>query len=332
MRILRATITHLDDVVRLFNSYRMFYKQSSDLPRCKKFIEQRLKNKDSVIFLAFTSNAEGEQARGFTQLYPTFTSVGTNKIFVLNDLYVDESERNKGVGKALLDMAKDFAIEQGASKLTLMTAKDNPAQKLYEHEGYKKDEMFMHYNLLLSTSQNSSSNFISKTAMLPQAKIINGENVHIDGIAKLFNEYRMFYKQDSDFDRAKKFIQERLLKKDSVIYVAVDPKTSLPIGFAQLYPSYTSVGTQRIYILNDLYVAPEIRGAGIGSLLMNKVKEYAIEQSAAKLTLMTAFDNKVGQKLYEREGYLVDDKFLHYNLILNPVNNLLEESRLKVEL
>jgi ribosomal protein S18 acetylase RimI-like enzyme len=145
--IKRATLNNINEVSELFNAYRVFYKQESDLALANSFITQRLINKDSVIFCAYDDN---DNALGFTQLYPTFSSVSARKSWVLNDLYVSSSARRLGAGKKLMEMAKLFAIETNAKGIALETCKNNVnAQALYESLGYEKEGSVYHYFLSL---------------------------------------------------------------------------------------------------------------------------------------------------------------------------------------
>ena len=142
MEIVRASHKHLESLVILFNGYRIFYEQASDLGGAQQFLSERLNKEDSVIFIALDEN---DQALGFTQLYPSFSSVSMKRLFILNDLYVDESARGRQVGTALLDRAKEYAFLEGAKGLVLETAADNPAQYLYEKNGWSKDTA-LHYS------------------------------------------------------------------------------------------------------------------------------------------------------------------------------------------
>ncbi|QIE60686.1 GNAT family N-acetyltransferase [Rasiella rasia] len=142
MKIQAATLSHLNKLTPLFNGYRVFYKQPSDIARAEKFLTERLEKGDSTIFIAISEN---EEAMGFTQLYPSFSSVSTQRTYILNDLYVSEAHRKKGVGEALMQHAKQFAILKGAKGITLETETHNPAQHLYERIGWKKDTAVFHY-------------------------------------------------------------------------------------------------------------------------------------------------------------------------------------------
>lgn len=128
-------------VTELFNKYRVFYQQPSDIDLAKKFINDRLQNQESVIFVAFATLDNKVVTSGFTQLYPTYSSVRAVRNWILNDLYVDEPFRKLGIAKALIRTAMNFAKENGASYLQLETgATNHPAQQLYEQIGFVKQE------------------------------------------------------------------------------------------------------------------------------------------------------------------------------------------------
>lgn len=148
MKLIRANLTHLEYVVTLFDGYRVFYRAQSDMDATRAFIRQRLELQDSVILLAVDDNSN---YLGFTQLYPSFSSVSMRRIWVLNDLFVDPSARKQGVGRFLLEQAKQFGIEHGARRLELATEITNTsAQSLYESLGWLRDEEFYHYSLPLT--------------------------------------------------------------------------------------------------------------------------------------------------------------------------------------
>ena len=148
------------------------------------------------------------------------------------------------------------------------------------------------------------------------SKIIKAHIKHLDEVARLFNLYRIFYKQPDDLERAHQFINSRLEMKESIIFISNNADGTLS-GFVQLYPSFCSVSTVPILILYDLFVDSDIRTQGIGRALMNKATNYAKENGYSRLELSTAKDNYIGQSLYESLGYEVDDEFLHYSLEIN---------------
>ena len=141
-----ATAHDFERIAELFDLYRQFYLQISDLEASKSFIRERLTNNESVIFCAVTADL----AVGFVQLYPSFSSVSMKKLWILNDLFVHPDSRKKGVASKLLEAATQFAIETKAKALTLKTAQDNlPAQALYSSLGWKLNTRFQTYDLAI---------------------------------------------------------------------------------------------------------------------------------------------------------------------------------------
>ena len=141
VQICRATLQHLDRIVPLFDAYRQFYGQNSDLAGARAFLSERIERGESVILLA----ADGA---GFTQLYPCFSSVRMRKTLILNDLFFAPEARCRGVGEALLDAACAHARSVGAARMTLSTAVDNSAaHALYVRAGWERDAQFHTYTI-----------------------------------------------------------------------------------------------------------------------------------------------------------------------------------------
>ena len=135
----------LNEVARLFNAYRIFYEQKSDIELATRFILDRTKNSESVIFVA---EAGDGTLVGLCQLYPTFCSVEARPIYVLYDLFVSPDARRAGVAKQLLQAAIGQARADGKARVDLTTAKQNvAAQALYESLGWKRDDIFYTYNV-----------------------------------------------------------------------------------------------------------------------------------------------------------------------------------------
>lgn len=137
----------------------------------------------------------------------------------------------------------------------------------------------------------------------------------LDALAPLFDGYRQFYGRTADRAGARAFIAERMAQGDSALLLARDAGGAA-IGFTQLYPSFSSTRMARIFILNDLYVAPPARRQGVGSALLQAAADWARAAGAIRLTLATAVDNRAAQALYEGRGWVRDTAFHVYNLPL----------------
>ncbi|MDO1500219.1 GNAT family N-acetyltransferase [Winogradskyella maritima] len=135
LTITHATTTHLHDLTPLFDGYRSFYRQASDLDGAKIFLQERLAKKDAVIFIAY----KNETPVGFTQLYPLFSSVSMQPMYLLNDLYIHPDYRSQGIGEALINKAKALCKTEGQKGLAIQTESDNRAQHLYQRLGFEPD-------------------------------------------------------------------------------------------------------------------------------------------------------------------------------------------------
>lgn len=145
LEIKKATQYDTPMIAVLFDAYRVFYGQPSDLQAAFDFLEQRITKNESIVFSATIKN----ELVGFVQLYPIFSSVGLKPAWLLNDLFVAGHARKQGVAEALLQHAKQFGTETNAGFILLQTSADNyKAQSVYEKNGWiKLSDFFYEYPL-----------------------------------------------------------------------------------------------------------------------------------------------------------------------------------------
>lgn len=146
--VFRAGGEHLDGLAALFDAYRKFYRRPSDLDGARHFLRDRLTADESVVFAAQLPEVDG--LAGFVQLYPTFSSVRMRRVWTLNDLFVTEGARGRGVARELMEAARALAVETGAASIQLATERTNAAARaLYDGLGYEPGSGFVHYELTL---------------------------------------------------------------------------------------------------------------------------------------------------------------------------------------
>ena len=150
-----------------------------------------------------------------------------------------------------------------------------------------------------------------------KAKTRQAEHSDLDAIAPLFDAYRQFYEKPADLALARRYLDERFKRKESVIFVAENEAGEI-VGFTQLYPAFCSVLADRTYVLYDLFVTPAARGTGAGRALMEAAEAHGRKSGAARLQLQTAMTNKIGQSLYESCNWVRDDLFYTYEKSLKP--------------
>lgn len=129
-------------------------------------------------------------------------------------------------------------------------------------------------------------------------------------LAQLFDDYRVFYRKESDLSAANDFIKERMLAEESVIFV--HESGSDITGFTQLYPIFSSTRMRRIWLLNDLFIKPEFRGKGISKELIEAAKEHSRQTNASGLLLETEKANKIGNRLYPSVGFELNEETNYY--------------------
>ncbi|MFP0195590.1 GNAT family N-acetyltransferase [Pseudomonas sp. PHC1] len=139
--------------------------------------------------------------------------------------------------------------------------------------------------------------------------------IHLDAVANLFDAYRGFYGQPSNLEQSRAFIAERMALNESSIFLVQDDHGEA-LGFVQLYPSFSSIDAHRTWLLSDLFTAPFARGRGVGRLLMNTARDFALQTGAKGLVLETATDNFSAQGLYQSLGWVRDTGYYTYTLDL----------------
>ena len=153
MKIQQVKLSEVVEIAPLFDAYRQFYEQPSDVLLAESYLKKRVENDNCIIFAA---RADTGNLIGFTLLYPTFCSLAAQPAWILYDLFVDAQMRRKGVAQKLLMTAQAFALESGAVWLRLETAATNTlGQKLYEKLGWERDADFYSYFFHLSISDKN---------------------------------------------------------------------------------------------------------------------------------------------------------------------------------
>jgi GNAT superfamily N-acetyltransferase len=139
----QAVAADLDVLAALFDEYRRFQGQAGDVAAARSFLRERFDHGESVVFVAF----DGEQGVGFAQLYPSFSSVSLSRVFILNDLFVHDAGRRRGVASQLLSTLESYAWSFGAARISLNVARSNvSAQSLYAARGWKADDQFFMFH------------------------------------------------------------------------------------------------------------------------------------------------------------------------------------------
>jgi GNAT superfamily N-acetyltransferase len=141
----------LDDVERLPALYEWLFAPPGSKPaawderRAQVALRDAIDSHDSVVLLAVerppgTPGGDAEEVAGgfvgFCTAYQDLHSVRFGYRAWIEDLAVGPEHRSQGIGKALLDAAKAWARERGATHLELDSAEPRTdAHRFYEREG-----------------------------------------------------------------------------------------------------------------------------------------------------------------------------------------------------
>jgi|ERR1700761_1878898 len=132
-------------------------------------------------------------------------------------------------------------------------------------------------------------------------------------LARLFNDYRLFYKQPSDPAGSQAFLADLLQKAVTRFFIARNNLDGAALGFVHLIPSFGTLAMRPIWYLEDLFVIPSARRQGVARALMLRAEQFARENGAERLTLSTAHDNHAAQSLYRSLGYVRDEYFWQFH-------------------
>lgn len=147
LKILHAGPDHIPMLTPLFDAYRMYYGEASNVKAVEEFLLARMSDLQSVVYIAVGSRDDGpEEALGFIQLYPGFSSVSLQRVWNLNDVYVTEAARCSGVAHALVDKARHHAEQtDSAGLVTSIRHHNHPASSLFRSTGFVHDDEFEYY-------------------------------------------------------------------------------------------------------------------------------------------------------------------------------------------
>jgi GNAT superfamily N-acetyltransferase len=131
----------------LIAAYQRFYDaENVDEERNRAFFRRFLAPSEVGMLLGAR---DGDEIVGYACLYWHFSSTQAVETVLMNDLFVAEAARGRGVGRALIDASADVARERGAAHLQWATAPGNvTAQRLYDSTGAERSE-WVEYELSL---------------------------------------------------------------------------------------------------------------------------------------------------------------------------------------
>jgi GNAT superfamily N-acetyltransferase len=148
LEIAPLTVGELEELLPLIAAYQRFYEvEQPDDGRNRDFFRRFLAPSEDGMLLR--AREDGGPILGYACLYWHFSSLAAAEAVLMNDLYVAEEARGRGVGRALIEASTAVARERDAHQLEWATAPDNrTAQRLYDRTGAERSE-WISYELRL---------------------------------------------------------------------------------------------------------------------------------------------------------------------------------------
>jgi GNAT superfamily N-acetyltransferase len=139
VEIAPITVEEFEELLPLIAAYQRFYEvEEVDEERNRAFFRRFLAPSQDGLLLGAR---RGGRLVGYACLYWHFSSLEAVETVLMNDLYVVESVRGQGVGRALIEATTEVARERGAPSVEWSTAPDNhTAQRLYDATGAERSE------------------------------------------------------------------------------------------------------------------------------------------------------------------------------------------------
>lgn len=122
---------------------------------------------------------------------------------------------------------------------------------------------------------------------------------HLELALPLIAGYQRFYEAQPDEARNREFFRRFVAPSDEGLLLGAWEDDRL-VGFATIYWTHSSTRAGDIALMNDLFVATETRGRGVGRALIAACAEAARAHGAEALEWYTATDNARAQRLYDR--------------------------------
>lgn len=297
----------LDELAALFDDYRKFQGQPSDPSAARQFLQARFDGRDSAVFIA----RKGAAAIGFTQLYPSYSSVSMARVFVLNDLFVKASSRRQGVAARLLAAAAAYAWSHGAVRLTLNVAKANHGgQAIYESQGWVRDQRF---HMFHRYPVNASCALDLPPVTDSEVELRSANPSDAECLSALATQ--VFFETYATAGIRAALAREAQAKfgVDAILGRLADPshRTTLAerdghlVAFAEvaLDATHALVSAPSSAELTRLYVQSPFLRRGLGRLLLQRSEALARAEGASTLWLTAWVGNTRARAFYASQGY-----------------------------
>ena len=147
-----------------------------------------------------------------------------------------------------------------------------------------------------------------------ELKVREAEAGDVTAIAVLIREFAEFEKLSAWCDVTDDDLREAIFGGENFVQALVALSDGRYVGYALFYPIFKSFRGERSIFLEDLYVTPDLRGNGLGFVMLREVAVYAKKQGFVRLDWQALKWNKAAINFYKNLGAETDDENLDFRL------------------
>jgi len=126
------------------------------------------------------------------------------------------------------------------------------------------------------------------------------------------------------FDQEQEFNPDPAVQRTGLEMILKNPETGSVFVYeiggiihgmvVMLFTVSTALG-QKVAILEDMIVSPDLRGKGVGTNLVKYAVEFAMNKGCGRITLLTDCDNEAAHEFYRTCGFTKSDMLVFRKLI-----------------
>jgi GNAT superfamily N-acetyltransferase len=140
----------------------------------------------------------------------------------------------------------------------------------------------------------------------------------LEPLSQLLNAHRVAMGLPDNQPAVAHFLFERLINHESVIFMALNEQNdaisaSLGQGFVQIYPTFSAHSLMPLWILGEVYVAPNARRQGLATALITQALDLVRQRGDEGLSLDIPLENRAGRQLLEGMGFVINPAITHYD-------------------
>ena len=150
--------------------------------------------------------------------------------------------------------------------------------------------------------------------MAYQLTVREAKPTDVPAIALLIREFADFEKLTQWCEVTEADLREAIFGKHSFVQALVAMDGNRYAGYALFFPVFKSFRGERSIFLEDLYVTPDLRGNGLGFVMLREVAKYAQRQGFARLDWQALKWNEAAINFYKNLGAETDDENLDFRL------------------